>query len=298
MGKVLLIFVDGVGLAPARPDNPFATTTTPTLARVLGGPLTLEHVQRRETLCLVPLDACLGVAGLPQSATGQATLLTGRNAARRLGRHVPAFPGARLKRLIERHGIFRRAGEGGVTWTYANAFTARYWELLAARRLRKSASVLAVEAAAGALRSEDDYRAGRAISWDVLGDRLNSDGQAEMTASVAGRRLSRIARQVELTYYETHLTDLAGHWRYGLDPADVVRRLDGLLEGVFAEFDGTVVVTSDHGNLEQSSHRRHTRNPVPLLVVGPGARRFSRLRSLTGVCARVLSEVGVPADRR
>ena len=40
-------------------------------------------------------------------------------------------------------------------------------------------------------------------------------------------------------------------------------------------------------------HRRHTRNPVPLLAVGPRARRFAALRQLTEVAPRILAELGV-----
>jgi hypothetical protein len=38
------------------------------------------------------LDASLCVPGLPQSATGQAALLTGLNAPELMGRHIEGFP--------------------------------------------------------------------------------------------------------------------------------------------------------------------------------------------------------------
>ncbi|MDO9170716.1 MAG: hypothetical protein Q7W29_02680, partial [bacterium] len=46
-----------------------------------------------------------------------------------------------------------------------------------------------------------------------------------------------------------------------------------------------VLLTSDHGNLEDLSTRSHTRNPVPLLAWGPGAAtllaRCTRLDEVT-----------------
>jgi len=36
--------------------------------------------------------------------------------------------------------------------------------------------------------------------------------------------------------------------------------------------DTQVLLTSDHGNLEDATTRRHTTNPVPLIVWGDGAR--------------------------
>ena len=90
MKRLLFFFLDGVGLGKADPIiNPFAAATMPTLERLLGGKkLTLESVpleSKRATL--LALDATLGVAGLPQSATGQATLLNGKNVPAVIGNH-------------------------------------------------------------------------------------------------------------------------------------------------------------------------------------------------------------------
>ncbi len=50
----------------------------------------------------------------------------------------------------------------------------------------------------------------------------------------------------------------------------------------------TIVITSDHGNLEDLSVRTHTRNPVPLAVSGPGACAFGDVVDLTGVVDAVI----------
>jgi bisphosphoglycerate-independent phosphoglycerate mutase (AlkP superfamily) len=53
-----------------------------------------------------------------------------------------------------------------------------------------------------------------------------------------------------------------------------------------------VLITSDHGNLEDLSTRRHTANPVPGLVVGaPGLRQnfCDGLNDLTGIAERILA---------
>ncbi len=93
MARILLLFIDGIGLAPAGVTNPLSVVDMPAVRALLGGPLTLEQVQEREGLVLVPLDATLGVPGLPQSGTGQTALFAGENGAVILGHHVPAFPG-------------------------------------------------------------------------------------------------------------------------------------------------------------------------------------------------------------
>ena len=88
-GSVLLVFVDGVGIGPDDEDlNPFvracARGLIPTLQGLMGGtPATLTQPRADSPGASVfPLDATLGVEGVPQSGTGQAALLTGVNAAK------------------------------------------------------------------------------------------------------------------------------------------------------------------------------------------------------------------------
>jgi phosphopentomutase len=76
-------------------------------------------------------------------------------------------------------------------------------------------------------------------------------------------------------------------------PVDwTLSRVDGLLGGLIAERPpgATIVVCSDHGNLEDSIFKGHTINPVPLLVVGPGAADvvWDDVDSITGVSEAIL----------
>ena len=89
--RVVFVFIDGVGLAPASSDNPLARHSTPTIDDLLGGSLTLERRRLGEKVLLGALDATLGVEGLPQSATGQTALFTGVNAAAEVGNPSSAF---------------------------------------------------------------------------------------------------------------------------------------------------------------------------------------------------------------
>ena len=57
----------------------------------------------------------------------------------------------------------------------------------------------------------------------------------------------------------------------------------------------TLVVCSDHGNIEDSSTKMHSENPVPLLAVGPGAGWFSQANDLLDVAPAILDLLG---DRR
>ncbi len=290
--------MDGVGLAPAGPGNPLSVEPTPTLRRLLGGPLTRERPGRTAGgVVLEALDACLGVDGLPQSATGQTALFTGVNASRLMGRHITALPGPRLRRVVEEHGLLRRATGLGAATTFANAYSAAYLADFRSGRRAPSVTTWAAESAALELRELSHLRRGRAVTWDVTRDLFAARSGHRLrpiAAATAGRHLAAIAAGHRLTVYETFLTDLAGHRRWGVNPAMALARLDGLLEGVLAAIDAghvdplTVVLTSDHGNVEDAGTRGHTRNPVPLLAVGPLAPRFAGLTSILEVTPRLL----------
>jgi 2,3-bisphosphoglycerate-independent phosphoglycerate mutase len=110
----------------------------------------------------------------------------------------------------------------------------------------------------------------------------------------AGRRLARLSDSFDLVLYETFLPDLAGHGR--LDARWVLERLDAFL-GVAVEqrpADVTVVVSSDHGNLEDLTTRAHTANPVPLLAIGPGALQFNAATDITDVTPGILALLACP----
>ncbi len=292
VGGFLLLFVDGVGLAPSAGDNPLATVPMPALDHLLGAPLTSERIGTTDGVLLAALDATLGVDGLPQSATGQTTLFTGVNAAQLLGRHVPAFPGPRLAALLAEKSLLKLATEHGHRATFANPFSRRYFDEVAIGRRRHSATTLAALASTTPLRDLADLAAGRACSWDVTRERFRAWAPEVETvpAEEAGRHLAELARDHELVLWETFMTDLAGHLRRGWIAAEALTLLDGLLAGVLAHRSPatTVLLTSDHGNLECGGHGRHTRNPVPLLAVGPGAAAFADLASITEVAPKIL----------
>ena len=292
--SILFVFVDGVGLAPAGPDNPLSTLPTPALAAVLGGALTLERVQRRPLVALVPLDATLGVPGLPQSATGQTALLTGVNGAALLGFHATAYPGPRLRAVIAEHGLLGLAVAAGRRVAFANPYTPGTVAQLRSGERRASATTSAALAAGLPLRGVDELLAGRAVTWDVCRDHFAERlGRSLPTVSPAeaGLHLAALAADHDLTLYETFYTDLAAHGRFGLRVEDAVARLDGLLGGALAALPpaATLVLSSDHGNLEDATQRLHTRNPVPLLAVGPVAPAFSGLTSILDVTPAILA---------
>ncbi len=296
--SLLLVFLDGVGLGEPDPaHNPWVAARTPTLRRLLGRPMAgAERVELNGTL-LIPTDATLGVQGLPQSATGQTALLTGLNAPALVGRHVTAYPTTDLRGLLAEHSLFRRLVTAGRTVTLANVYTEEYHEAVTARRLRHGAITTAALSAGVRLRTVEDLCRGEAVFHDLTNRRLRSWGYdlPLVTPFQAGENLARLAGAHHFTLFEFFLTDLVAHGRIEADPITVVEMVDEMLGGVMAALppEATLVVTSDHGNLEDGRTRAHTTNPVPTLVAGPARDAFRDVAAITDIAPAVLRSVGV-----
>lgn len=292
---MLFLFLDGVGLAPSGPGNPLSDVPMPHLARLLGGPLVLETVDgpaARDTLVLRAMDACLGVPGLPQSATGQTSLFTGVNAAALLGEHVTAHPTARLREVIAEHSILKRAVEAGKRALFANAHSERFWQRVREGKGRLAASTLTAMAAGLEIPTLEDLAQGRAVLWDITHEIASTHMGYDLPRvepAEAGKRLARLAAEFDLVLFESFLPDLAGHRR--IEPGWVIGLLDGFMGGVLAHRSPatTLVLCSDHGNLEDTTTKMHTTNPVPLLALGPGAAHFEKATAITDVAPAILA---------
>lgn len=298
--QVLLLFIDGLGLGADDPAiNPLAAAPTPFLRTLLGQQLVaIDGRIERNGAILIPTDATLEVDGRPQSATGQTALLTGINAPKRVGRHITAYPTAELKDILAAHNIFKRVKDLGGRAALANAYTPEYFDAVAQGRLRHAAITFSALAAGVRLRGLDDLREGRAVFHDLTNARPRAWGHdiPLITPEDAGRNLAGISSDHHLTLFEFFLTDLAAHRRVPVDPVAVVEMLDELIRGVVAAADlerMLVVVTSDHGNLEDGREDTHTRNPVPTLLIGWGGRVVGRtIHALTDIAPAIVAWVG------
>ncbi|MBD2256997.1 metalloenzyme [Pseudanabaena sp. FACHB-2040] len=293
----IFLFLDGVGLAPASAQNPLAAANAiPYLTSLLGMPLIQGCDQQTPTLLCKPIDACLGVPGLPQSATGQTSLYTGRNAPEFRGQHQTGFANGSLRPLIEEWGLFKRVLQLGGTATMANLYSPQYFEAIANRRVRYSVGTLLTLTAGLPFRMQYEYEQGEAIFWDITGDfaRYRGIAAAPITPQEAGKRLATLGGQYTVTLFESYLTDFAGHDQDIDQAVRVLQLVDAFLESVITHLPShvTLVVSSDHGNLEDLSTKKHTLNPVPLLVVGKAAAAFQSVTDLTGITPTILSLVG------
>jgi len=296
---ILLFFVDGIGIGPEGAHNPLARSGASLLGvhegrledgRITGLP--------REWMG-VAIDASLGIPGLPQSATGQASLLTGTNAAALLGAHQSALPGRRLRSLVHEQSLLRHLRAAGARVTFANAFRAAMWQSLApdGRPKRASVSTLAMFASGAPFRDLEDLRNGRAVFHDLTRQSLLAHDPTMATVSIqdAAAHLAAISRAHEFTLFEFFLTDLRGHARLEGSAEDLILAIDDCLTRVASALDPAldgIIATSDHGNLEDLSVTTHTRYPVPLLLWGRAHATEDALpRDLCGVAPLIWSRV-------
>jgi 2,3-bisphosphoglycerate-independent phosphoglycerate mutase len=291
--RFLFLFLDGVGLGEDDPEkNPFFRAKMPVLEALLDGKkLTASTAPYKNgRAALHAIDASLGVPGLPQSATGQASLITGKNIPAILGYHYGPKPNPPVAGLLQQDTLFHKLQEKGITTAYLNAFPPRYFESIQSGQRLYSAIPLAATNSGLNLRDVHDLAGGRALSADFTGqgwrDHLGFSSTPLLTSDEAGGRLSQLASRFQFTFFEYWLSDFAGH-RQDMDEAcqllaNFDQVLGGLLEAWEAK-DTLILVTSDHGNLEDLSTRRHTSNPVPALLIGKPEAYESFTGSLTSI---------------
>ena len=256
--SVVIVFLDGVGLGDADPEvNPFMNVEMPTVQALLGVPyLTREAagtVNGRGAL--LGLDASLGVPGLPQSGTGQTTILTGQNAAAALGEHSGPYPNQTLREMLVQDSIFKTLLDAGQPVAYANAYPDRYLDRLSRGKGRLSANTYAAHTAGLKLRSRADLQQGRAVSalfsndfWPEVGVKLPS-----LNAYQAGGQLAVLAQDHTLTFFEFWYSDHLGHKMKREESLSILGMLDDFLAGILEGLDldhSLLLVVSDHGNFE------------------------------------------------
>lgn len=290
--KTILLFIDGLGWGPADP------LTNPQYS--YGGdffrlpPAGVKPVSVASDGYAVPLDAVLGVEGIPQSATGQTTLFSGVNAQEILGKHLTGFPNEKLQDVLRRHSILKKLTDRGYIARFFNAFRPRFWELSEERKWTLSATTVANLAADLPFFSLDDVKNERSVYQEFTNIELIDRGfdLEPMTPAQAGGILGRQIQNYDFLLYEYFQTDKAGHSGDQKKSEAQLKMLDEFLTALLVEQteDTLILLTSDHGNLEDATTRRHTLNAVPLMAWGVGAAEFLQgLNRLDQVAGAVLA---------
>jgi len=287
--SVLLFFIDGLGIGRRDAANPLA------IAQNIEP---LANFQNENAAIifdgiLVPTDARLGVEGRPQSASGQTTILTGVNAPQFLGFHKQGFPNEALREVIKENSIFlqlkRRRIEPNV---FANAYTPQFFEQTPRW---KSATTCAVEAADLQFRRIPDLIGRKAVFHDFTNESLQARGFdiPLFSPAEAGQILADVSREHRFTLYEHFLTDKIGHAQDLAKATEHLPLLAAFIREMLLKIDlkqTTVILTSDHGNIEDLSVRTHTLNDVPTIIWGRKRLEVAKqIKNLADITPTILS---------
>jgi bisphosphoglycerate-independent phosphoglycerate mutase (AlkP superfamily) len=111
----------------------------------------------------------------------------------------------------------------------------------------------------------------------------------------AGQKLGTLAQEYDFSLFEYWASDYAGHKQQMDEAIRLMETFDAVLGGLVDIWDdGLILVTSDHGNMEDLSTRRHTDADVPALVIGDRIARekFTRdMKSLTDIAPAIWKTV-------
>ena len=269
-------------MGSADPDaNPFVRASLPILENLLinnwylnedsGGPGRVSTTRAS----LIPTDPNMGIAGRPQSATGQATLLTGRNIPMLVGEHYGPKPNTPVANLVKEDNLFKEVIASGGTAALMTPYPQPYFDHINSGRRLLSSVPLAATSAGLELMTADDLRAGRAVSPGFTGkgwhEYLGYLDIPILTLNEAGEQIAEIARTYNFSFFEHWPSDRSGH-RGSIELAvEHLEFIDEVLGGLLNNWDDEndlLIITSDHGNIEEKNHRQHSRNVVPTILVG------------------------------
>lgn len=301
--RLLFIFLDGIGLGENNPEtNPFARAKMPNLNKLLDGRSLLKDAApfHGEYASLLAVDPAVGVSGLPQSATGQAILLTGINIPAELGYHYGPKPNPEVAAYLKEATLFSRFTKEGKKAALLNGYPPRYFHGIDSGKRLYSSIPLSVINAGLPLFRHDDLFAGRALSADFTGEgwrtMLGFLDAPVMDPAHAGQKLASLAKEYDFALFEYWASDYAGHKQEMDNAIRLMETFDGVLGGLVETWDddGLILVTSDHGNMDDLSTRKHTDADVPALIIGNRTARdeFTRdMKDLTDIAPAIWKTV-------
>lgn len=278
MHSTLIIFLDGVGIGENDPTkNPFFQTSFKFFNEVFDDTPHLENqtISKNEKY-IYPIDACMGVEGLPQSGTGQTSIYCGFNASAEIGRHFGPYAHSGLKLLLKEKNIFQTFKNKGLKVSFANAFPQVFFDYINSGKKRLNVtSVMSIDSEMK-FNDVDDLKNGTGLSAEITNRRWVEKMDYNIPIiepEVAAKRLMKLASENDFTLFEYFHSDHLGHGRLASDKEQLLNDLDRFLYHILSNIDDeiTLLICSDHGNLENLSIKGHTLNPALGISTGKNA---------------------------
>jgi 2,3-bisphosphoglycerate-independent phosphoglycerate mutase len=302
--RLIFLFLDGVGVGESSDLNPFYTARSEFLPFFNGR----EPLRLPDGTPVKKIDPTLGIDGLPQSASGQTSLYTGENVPRMLGEHRGSYPNKLMRKVILEKNILSLLKNKGLDAVFLNAYPV-YSHLFSNNHIqikpcgefhfsddfsplfkrRLSVTTCMMLAAKQPAFNETDIRSEKVIFQEFSNRWLIEKGLdvPEFSPEKAAEIVFNASRRHDFLLYEYFQTDLYGHRKSRQEQIGLIsdlNRLTGALLSMLNPETDTLLLTSDHGNLEDGSSKTHTRNPVPLITWGYQADSLrEKIRRLTDV---------------
>ena len=283
VNHILLLFLDGVGIGKKDYEwNPFFKYGFQTFEKIFGEIPHLENQYLTDgKIFLSPVDALMGVDGLPQSGTGQTSIFCGVKAPQIINQHFGPFPYSTLVPIIKEENIFKYFFDKNEAVVFANAYPQLFFDYINSGKKRLSVTTLSCNLNGMHLNGYNDVVAGKALTAEITNARWNTKlgyNLPIISPQHAAENLLKIAYKNSFTAFEYFLTDHLGHGRYDEDFESTFKTLGEFLFTIFTQFDKeklSIILCSDHGNIEDISVKTHTRNPSLLITAGYKAKIIS-----------------------
>lgn len=310
---IFYMFIDGIGFGPDDPaTNPFSRYAKSFFLPLAGKPIPEDAPETLKKAVFLKTDASLGIKGLPQSATGQTSLWTGINACKVLQRHLSGFPTFTLKKIISKYSIIRVLEEHGFKADLLNCYTPAFTDYVKKNPRHVSASTLIQMASDKPLKNMDDLRQGKGLYMDITHEYLKEFSRGYLDDSddlfrvrdpyETGTSIIRNCKEegYTLCIYEFFLTDKVGHKMHWEAAEKYIGELESFFKGVLETLnpeEDQLIVTSDHGNLEDLSVDVHTVNPVPTILYGKHTEALkSKIKAIVDIPTAIYDILGIKIE--
>jgi bisphosphoglycerate-independent phosphoglycerate mutase (AlkP superfamily) len=287
--RIIIIFIDGIGIGNLSPSfNPCFYSKT--------GIFSSTNKELPWEGLLFPLDAQLGISGLPQSATGHTTIYSGINAPALIKKHLYGFPNAELRMALREKSLFVRLIRKGLNCKFMNAFRPIFFTSPELFKNKHMSATTEMNKYAGLPFADfSQIKGHKALYHDYTNGEPVSKGfdLPVFSARQAAQILVNESALNNVVLYEYFMTDFAGHACDMETAVNEIHLVENLIMAVLKKIDmreTSLLVVSDHGNIEDLRTKSHTLNPAFFGIWGDRLKKSNLdLNSLLDVCPLILS---------
>jgi len=219
---------------------------------------------------------------------------------------MTGFPGPTLIKVIQQYSMVKLLCQAGLKSSLLNAYSDGYLDRIRLKPRLASASTHIQQASGQPLKTLNDLEEKKAMFMDITHEIMHQvfPGSAErfpvLDPEERGVDLVKMARDYDVVLYEFFLTDKAGHNQSWEQAEKIITMLEHFLTGITNEMnpeEELLLITSDHGNLEDLSTKTHTNNPVPTFAYGKDSANFLKsVEKLTDIPREIYRMYGLSPE--